>query len=117
MLGVIKMKIKDIPRLEEQVISILPITQAEMWKALGINSKDGSKLIGYMLNERHIKRTIIKIEGKRTFLLEHRNGNGHSKKTDYSALQSGDKFSPCSGCGKECVPANCIQLAEWIVSN
>ena len=111
------MKIKDIPRLKQQVMSILPITQAEMWKALGINSKDGSELIGYMLNERLIKRTIIKIEGKRTFLLEHRNGNGHSKQTDYSVLLSGNKFSPCSRCEKECVPANCNQLAKWIVSN
>ena len=41
-----------------------------MWKALGINSKDGSELIGYMLNERLIKRTIIKIGSRRTFLLE-----------------------------------------------
>ena len=110
------MKIKDIPRLKQQVMSILPITQAEMWKALGINSKDGSELIGYMLNERLIKRTIIKIGSSRTFLLESANGNGHAKRIGYSVLLSGDKFSPCCGCEKDCVPAYYNQLIEWVVS-
>lgn len=27
---------------------MLPVTQAEIWKALGISSKDGSELIGYL---------------------------------------------------------------------
>ncbi len=111
------MKIKDIPRLKQQVMSILPITQAEMWKALGINSKDGSELIGYMLKDKLINRTIINIEGKRTFLLERKNGNGHSKWTDCSALLSGDKFSPCAGCKKDCVPSYCEQLTEWVIRN
>jgi hypothetical protein len=111
------MKLKDIPRLEEQVMSMLPIAQIEMRKALGLSSQEGSELIGHMLKDKLINRTIIKIEGKRTFLLERRNGNGHSEKTDYSALLSKGKFSPCSGCEKDCVPANCKQLVEWVVSN
>ncbi len=111
------MKIKDIPRLEEQVMSILPIAQIEMRRALGLSSQDGSELIGYMLKDKLINRTVITIEGKRTFLLERRNGNGNSKKIEYSALLSGGKFSPCFGCEKDCVPANCKQLVEWVVSN
>ncbi len=111
------MKIKDIPRLEEQVMSMLPIAQLEMRRALGLSSQDGSELIGHMLKDKLINRTIINIEGKRTFLLERRNGDGHSKKTDYSVLLSGDKFLPCCGCERECVPANCKQLTEWLVRN
>ncbi len=111
------MKIKDIPRLEEQVMSMLPIAQIEMRKALGLSSQDGSELIGYMLKDKLINRTLINIEGKRTFLLERRNGNGHSKKTDYSALLSGDRFLPCCGCEKECVPEHCKQLTEWVIRN
>jgi hypothetical protein len=111
------MKIKDIPRLKQQAMNILPITQAEMWKALGINSKDGSELIGYLLNERLIKRTIIKIGSRRTFLLESANGTGHAKKIDFSVLLAGGRFSPCCGCGKECVPMNCMLLIEWLVAN
>ncbi len=111
------MKIKDIPRLEEQVMSLLPIPQIEMRKALGLSSQDGSELIGHMLKDKLINRTIIKIESKRTFLLERRNGNGHSEKTNYSVLLSGGKFSPCSGCEKECMPVYCKQLIEWVVRN
>jgi hypothetical protein len=96
---------------------MLPVTQAEMWKALGISSKDGSELIGYLLNEKIVKRTAIKIDGKRTFLLESANGNGHAKRIDYSALLASGKFSPCCGCGTECVPADCMRLIEWLVGN
>ncbi len=109
------MKIKDIPRLREQVIGMLPVNQAEMWKALGISSKDGSELIGYLLKEKIVRRTTIKINGKRTFLLE--SANGHAKKINFSALLAGGKFSPCCGCGKECMPVNCMRLIEWSVSN
>ncbi len=111
------MKIKDIPRLEEQVMSLLPIAQIEMRKTLGLSSQDGSELIGYMLKDKLINRTTIKIEGVRTFLLERRNGNDHSKKIDYSVLLSGDMFLPCCGCEKECAPAYCKQLIEWTVRN
>ncbi len=95
---------------------MLPVSQAEMWKVLGISSKDGSEHIGYLLNEKIVKRTTIKIDGKRTFLLESANGNGHAKRIGYSVLLSGDKFSPCCGCVEDCVPANCRQLAEWVIS-
>jgi DNA-binding Lrp family transcriptional regulator len=87
------MKIKDIPGFKALVMSMLPVTQAEIWKELGISSKDGSELIGYLLNEKIIKRTTIKINGKRTFLLESANGNGHAKRTDYTVLLSGGRFS------------------------
>lgn len=109
------MKIKDILRLQEQVISMLPVSQAEMWKALGISSKEGSELIGYLLGEKLIRRTRIKTDGKWTFLLESANWNGHAKKIDFSALLYGGKFSPCCGCEKDCVPADCMQLNEWLV--
>lgn len=110
------MKLKDIPRLKQQVISMLPVTQAEMWKALGISSKDGSELTGYLLADKLIKRTKIKIDSKWTFLLESANENGHSEKIGFSVFLSGDKFSPCCGCEKDCVPADCLQLEEWIIS-
>jgi DNA-binding Lrp family transcriptional regulator len=109
------MKIKDIPRLRKQVMTMLPVTQAKMWKALGISSKDGSELIGYLINDKIVKRTTIKIDGKRTFLLESANGNGHAKIIDYSILLINGRFSPCCGCGTECVPVNCMRLIEWLI--
>ncbi len=95
---------------------MLPVSQAEMWKALGISSKEGSELIGYLLGDKLIRRTRIKTDGKWTFLLESANGNGHAKKTGFFVLLSGDRFSPCCGCEKDCVPKSCMQLAEWVIS-
>ena len=106
------MKIKDIPELKERVMTMLPATQTDIWKTLGIGHRDGGMLISIMTQENLIKRTKI----KKTFLLEIVNGNGHFKKTDYSVLLSGAKFSPCSGCEKDCLPAYCIQLTEWVAN-
>lgn len=110
------MKIKDIPRLKEQVIGMLPVTQAEVWKALGISSKDGSELIEYLLNDKVIKRSIINFKGRKTFLLENADGNGNTRETDYSILLSGSRFSPCCGCQVDCMPAGCMRIIEWVVS-
>ncbi len=110
------MRIKEIPGLIEQVTSMLPVTQAEMWKVLGISSKEGSELIKYMLDGKYVKRSRTKIDGKWTFLLECVNGNRHAKKIDYTILLSGDKFPPCCGCKKDCMPANCMHLTDWVVA-
>ncbi len=111
------MKIKDIPRLKEHVMSMLPVTQADVWKPLGLNSQDGSELIKFMLYDKLIKRTRVKIEGKETFLLERANGNGSAKKIDFTVLLSGNKFSPCCGCEEYCLPANCMKLTAWVAGN
>lgn len=65
------MKVKDIPILKKKVLDILPITQAEVWKKLGIDSSEGSELIRTMLAENLIKRTK---EGG-TYLIESPNGD------------------------------------------
>lgn len=109
------MKIIDIPRLREQVIDMLPVTQAEIWKALGISSREGSELIGHLLGDKLIRRTRIKTDGKWTFLLESANGNGHHKKISFSVLLYGNAFSPCCGCGEDCVPAGCMRLTAWVI--
>ncbi len=105
------MKMKDIPRLKKQVMGMLPTTQPSIWKTLGIDHRDASILIGIMVKENLIKKTKV----NNIFLIEIV-GKGHSKKTDYSVLLSGDKFSPCSGCEKECIPEHCMQLSEWVVN-
>ncbi len=66
------MKTKDVPVLKQKVLDILPITQPEMWKTLGINSREGSSLVGIMLKENLLTRR--KKDG--IFLLERINGNG-----------------------------------------
>lgn len=110
------MKTKDIPMLKQQVLDMLPITQSDVWKKLGIGHRDGSKLISIMTGECLIKKT----RQNSTFLLEHINEDGRgkkkvSKKSRHSPLLSKNgTFSPCCGCGKECDPAKCLSLAKWI---
>lgn len=109
------MKTKDVPILKQKVLEILPITQAEVWKKLGIDSREGSELITIMLGEHIIKRT----KKDKTFLIERLDGNGHIKddhKEGFSVLLSkSGKFSPCSGCDLVCDPTECRLLTIWLL--
>ncbi len=104
------MKIKDIPIFKQKVLDVIPITQAEVTKMLGIDSRDTSRLIAAMLKEHIIKRT----KSDNTFLLL-KNGSDVQKEKDFGALLSGEKFSPCCGCELECDPGNCEKLNEWLI--
>ena len=77
------MKKEDLPVLKQKVLDMLPVYQADMWKTLGIDSKEGSSLVSIMLNERLIMRT--RHDGH--FLLEKMNGNGHEKHIDNKDLE------------------------------
>ena len=109
------MKVKDIPILKQRLLDMLPITQADMWKALGINHRDGSQLVSIMMKENLVKKT----KADKTYLLESVNGHEKKekkkKKTGFSALLSKDKFAPCCGCEVECDPTYCQKLTDWIM--
>lgn len=77
------MKVKDIPILEKKILNMLPITQTEVWKTLGINSRDGSRIISNMIDKGLIKRT----KADRTFLIEIQNENGHGEKKDVPTIE------------------------------
>lgn len=98
--------------IKQKILDILPITQPEMWKKLGLNRRKGSRLVNTMLKEGLIKR--IKVDN--VFLLENaKEVSREKKKKDFSALLSNQgKFSPCSGCNIECDPRICSMLDEWL---
>lgn len=104
------MKVKNIPIFRQKVLDAVPITQAEVSKMLGIDHRDTSKLIKAMLEEHIIRRT----KANNTFLLEKNGSEVKEKKVCFDILLSGEKFSPCCGCGLECDPGHCLKLAEWV---
>lgn len=106
------MKTKDIPMLEKQVLDMLPLTQAEVWKKLKIGSRSGSGLIKIMLEHKLVKRTV----SGGTYLIEKLNGSGNKKEIKFDILLSkGGNFSPCCGCSMMCDPEKCTPLTEWIL--
>lgn len=107
------MKVRDIPILKQKVLDMLPITQADMWKTLGINHRDGSQLVSIMVKEHLVRKT----KADKTYLLEDANGyeKKEKKKVDFNVLLSNGKFSPCCGCELECDSALCKKLTEWIM--
>lgn len=109
------MKTKDIPIFRQKVLDVLPITQAEVGKILGIGSRDVSKLVIPMTKEHLIRRTKV----DNTFLLE-KNGSDIDKNVieenkRFEVLLSNGKFSPCCSCDLECDPIHCQKLTEWIM--
>jgi len=109
------MKAEDIPFLKKKVLDMLPITQSEMWKTLGIGHRDGSKLINIMLKEELIKRK--RYDG--TFLIERLDEKEKSEESEYSKysplLSKDGKFSPCCGCARDCNIQTCELLTEWVI--
>lgn len=110
------MKTKDVPAFKQKIMDMLPITQAEVWKTLGINCRDGSELIEIMLKEDLIKKTRL----KKTFLIEAKNGHRTKEKLKsesefYILLSNTGEFSPCCGCVVECNPPRCILLDRWLL--
>lgn len=108
------MKVKDIPIFKQKTLDMLPITQAEVWKKLGINSRDGSELISIMLEEHLIKRT----KQYNTFLVERLNGDRKAEKKKKSFLvlfSKNGKFSPCCGCLLDCNALTCKRLHNWLI--
>ncbi len=104
------MKIENIPSLKQRVLEILPVSQSELRKRLGIDHRDVSKLVIIMMKENIIKKKKLKT----TYLLEL-----IRRKKEISDIKGilifKGKFSPCCGCGGECFPANCHKLIEWAV--
>lgn len=96
---------------KQKILDMLPITQPDMWKKLGINRRSGSRLVNAMLEEGLIKRTKV----DNIFLLEKAGEVSHKKEKDFSALLSNNRFSPCCGCMIECDPRTCNMLTEWLI--
>ena len=92
---------------------MLPVTQADMWKSLGIDSSHGSRLADAMVKENLITRKKL---GK-GFLLERLcEDKSKDKKIDLSVLlSSNNRFSPCGGCTLVCDAATCTLLSEWLL--
>ena len=106
-------KLKDTNSLKKKVLDLLPITQSDMWKELGITSSAGSRLVDSMLEENLITRKKY----DKTFILERVDKKVvDEEKKDYTALLSSkNRFAPCSGCVTDCEAGMCVLLAEWLL--
>jgi hypothetical protein len=105
------LKLKEVPELKQRVLDMLPITQAEVWKNLGINHRDGSELISIMLKENLVKKT----RKDKTYLIERDGHEKQKKEINFSILLSTKgKFAPCCGCELICDATICKLLEEWL---
>lgn len=48
---------KDVPVLKLKVLDMVPVSQANVWKKLGIDYRDGSDLINMMIKEGLVVKT------------------------------------------------------------
>jgi len=105
--NIMKINKISVDYLKKKVLEILPITQVNMWKTLGISDRDGSNLVNIMLEEKLITRK----KQNRSFLLEGVDikRKKDKNKVDYMAtLSRKNRFAPCCGCALECDATMCI---------
>lgn len=92
------------------------ILQCEMWKRLGLSSREGSRLAQRFEEKGEIERNRVLHEGRWTYKL-------YSKRRHASLASIRD--SPCLKCddidrcfeGGERSPISCEQLTKWIMEN
>jgi len=103
--------------LTEDVLKLIQssedgILQSDLWKAVGIDSRKCSRIVGSLLKSGLITREPVVSNGTRTFLVKYVDKKIDTEK--YSYLFSGKLFSPCTGCSIECEPPGCAYLTMWI---
>ncbi len=88
-----KMKRRDIPLFKQEVLDILPITQADMWKTLDISIRNGSDLAKIMLEEGLITRRkergqlLLEKMGEDAHTMNNGTENELKKKEDIESLR------------------------------
>ena len=96
------------------------ILQSILWKRLGLDSREGSRLVLRLVRKGLVKREQVSIDGRRTYKLYPVEARGK----DQGLLVSLDLVLdiPCMTCPhfRECgnhefyTPANCSRLEEWL---
>ncbi|MGB9623116.1 MAG: MarR family transcriptional regulator [Candidatus Bathyarchaeia archaeon] len=108
--------------LEEKATQIIfeagneGIFQSDLWKRLGLNSRDGSRIAQRLEDKGFIERRRVLYEGRWTYKLFSK-----QKKVDLKSIVD----APCIKCddvdkcmlGGEKSPINCEQLDQWINLN
>ncbi|MGC9112305.1 helix-turn-helix transcriptional regulator [Acidilobus sp.] len=111
--------------LEERAIDILRqykdgIFQSELWKTLGISSREGSRLVLRLIRRGVVRREEVTVNGRRTYKLYAVKAGAptFSIKVDVSSILD----IPCAACPRlnECGaggyydPSTCPLLEAWL---
>ena len=103
--------------IEEQTLNLIRRSkegalQSHIWKELGINSRQCSRIIRKLLDEGRVERESVVTDGVRTYRISYCGKVGVSK---YELLISGNVLDPCAGCIDDCNPPKCTRLNRWIM--
>jgi len=111
--------------IEERVLELVRrardgILQSQLWKELGINSRQGVRTVRTLLDEGLVERESIVAAGVRacrirfTGVIEEYVPPTVPDSSNYELLIAGGVFVPCVGCIDECKPSRCIRLNRWV---
>lgn len=111
--------------IEERVLELVRrardgILQSQLWTELGINSRQGVRIVRTLLDEELVKRESIVTGDVRacwlrfTGVIEEYVPLTVPDSSKYELLIAGGVFVPCIGCIDECKPPKCIRLNKWI---
>jgi Lrp/AsnC family leucine-responsive transcriptional regulator len=105
--------------IEETVIKLIKsrkkgILQNELWKKAEIDRRKCSRIVDKLEKEGKIVREQESTRGTRTYRIRLTGKKEKEKTRDFRLLLVKDIFAPCTGCGLECVPEQCLPLSEWV---
>jgi len=103
--------------IEEKALNLIRrnmdgVFQSQIWKELGINSRQCSRTIRKLLDEGLVGRKSMVTGGVRTYKISYCGEVDSVNK--YELMTAGGAFDPCAGCIDDCAPTRCTALNRWI---
>jgi len=100
--------------LEEEALGVIQshregVLQSDLWKLLDIDSRKCSRIVKRLLDAGLIERIEFRSDGIKTYLLR-----AKKRAVDPGLILAGGEVLPCIGCDRECDPAGCTLLLDWI---
>lgn len=94
------------------------VLQNNLWKELGISSRDCTRLILRLLDAGVVTRTEDKNGSSRTYRIcavaPAKKDSQGAKAFDPLLLMASESIVPCVACSEECNVAECPMLEEWV---
>lgn len=84
--------------------------QSELWKALDVSSRTGSRIATNLAEREAIRREQVTYDGQRTYLLL-----PAKQELDFSLLMAGDMISPLVASDESVDPVDSQEFTQWVL--
>ncbi len=105
---------ESVDEREERALELINeeggVYQSELWKALDVSSRTGSRIATNLAERAAIRREEVTYDGQRTYLLL-----PAKQELDFSLLMAGDMISPIVASDESVDPVDSQEFTQWVL--